>query len=594
MTVNMIMLKRLIGYFGNKTWVLSISMALTIAASATEASLLAQIQPLIDTVFSNKQPSYIWLIPAILVAAFIVRGVLTFCSNYLNQWLMQNALAALRRAMFNKLLHLPDATFKQERSASILAKFTTDANNALSSLTEMIMVTIRESALVLFIMGYLLWLNWQLTLIVLLTLPLSSWVARQFSHRLTHIARMTQDSNALMIGAVKEAVAAQRMVKIYDAYTHESDRFSHLVQKLRRLGMRSTVATAATGPVTQTIAALGFAVVIALAIYQNQNASTTAVVTAGVFTGLITNMVGLFQPLKNLANISGAYARTVAAADSVFEFLDQSDERHMEHAAAATTTTTTTTGPSAALQAMPQGALTIAVEGVTMLYADNDVPALDAVSFTLEAGKTTTLLGRSGSGKSTFAALLPRLIEPTHGSIRINGVRLQDIRLSALRDAIAMVTQEALLVDDTVAANVAYGDAAADEARVWAALEAASMADTVRDLPLGLHTLVGEGGSRFSGGQRQRLTIARAFYKNAPILILDEATSALDVDSEAHIQTALKALMQGRTCLVITHRLATIAQGSHIVLLEAGRVVTQGSHAALLAAGGAYAKLVQS
>ncbi|MEY4537841.1 MAG: lipid export permease/ATP-binding protein MsbA, partial [Pseudomonadota bacterium] len=345
------MLKRLLSYFGNKTWVLGFSMLLTIAASATEASLLSQIQPLIDSVFSSKKPHYIWVIPAILVTAFVVRGLLTFSSNYLNQWLMQNALAALRKDMFNQLLHLPDSTFKKERSASMLAKFTTDANNALSSLTELMTVTVRETALVLFIMAYLLWLNWQLTLVVALTLPIASWVGRQFSKRLTLIARMTQDSNVQMIGAVKEAVAAQRMVKVHAAYEHESNRFGILIQKLRRLGMRSTVATAATGPVTQVIASIGFAIVIALAIYQSQNPSVGKAVTAGVFTALITNMVSLFQPLKNLANISGAYARTKAAASSVFEFLDQTDERQ-----------------SAGTEPMPAGPSNIAVENLSLFY----------------------------------------------------------------------------------------------------------------------------------------------------------------------------------------------------------------------------------
>lgn len=571
------MLKRLITYFGNKLWVLGLSMLLTIAASATEASLLAQIQPLIDTVFSTKKPAYIWLIPSILVAAFIVRGLLTFVSNYLNQWLMQNALVALRKDMFNQLLHLPDSTFKQERSASMLAKFTTDANNALASLTELMTVTIRETALVLFIMGYLLWLNWQLTVVVALTLPIASWVGRQFSKRLTRLAHMTQDGNVEMIGAVKEAVAAQRMIKVHAAYTLESTRFNTLVQKLRRISMRSTIATAATGPVTQVIASLGFAVVIALAIYQSQQLSTVQTVTAGVFTGLITNMVSLFQPLKNLANISGAYARTHAAAASVFEFLDQTDER-------------CDTGN----QPMPTGKLTIAVDLVSQHYEGNPTPALNRVSFTLEAGKTTTLLGRSGSGKSTFAALVPRFIEPSEGTISINGIRIQDIQLSELRNSIAMVTQEALLVDDTVAANVAYGNDTFNESLVWNALESASMAEFVRSLPEGLQTMVGESGNRFSGGQRQRLTIARAFYKNARILILDEATSALDVESEAHIQTALKKLMHGKTTLVITHRLNTIASDSHIVLLEKGQIIEQGNAAELLTKQGIFAQLRQS
>ena len=570
------MLKRLLRYFGNKLWVLGLSMLLTIAASATEASLLSQIQPLIDTVFSSKKPSYIWLIPSILVAAFIVRGLLTFVSNYLNQWLMQNALAELRKDMFDQLLHLPDSTFKQARSASMLAKFTTDANNALASMTELMTVTIRETALVLFIMGYLLWLNWQLTLVVAFTLPIASWVGRQFSKRLMLIAHMTQDGNVQMIGAVKEAVAAQRIIKVHDAYTLESTRFGLLVQKLRRLGMKSTVATAATGPVTQIVASIGFAIVIALAIYQSQQTNSTQAVTAGVFTGLITNMVSLFQPLKNLANISGIYARTIAAAASVFEFLDQTDERQ-----------------DAGTQTMPSRNLTITVHQLTQRYADSDIPALDNVSFTLSAGKTTTLLGRSGSGKSTFAALIPRFIHPSQGYIAINGVPLNDIKLSELRDKIAIVTQEALLVDDTVLFNIAYGAHAPDEARIWRALESAGMADTIRALPNGLLTFVGESGNRFSGGQRQRLTIARAFYKNAPILILDEATSALDTESEAHVHTALQELMHGRTTLVITHRLNTIQSDSHIIVLEAGRLVEQGLPAELIAKQGVFAQLLK-
>jgi ATP-binding cassette, subfamily B, bacterial MsbA len=570
------MLKRLISYFGNNTWALALSTVFTIASAATEVGLVSQIQPLIDNVFSSKKTYFVWFVPLVIVGVFTLRGILTFVSTYINQWLLQNALVLLRADMYTKLLHLPDSTFKQERSSAMLAKFTTDSNNALTSLTELIMVAVREGALVIGIVSYLLWLNWRLTLVVLLTLPVAGFVARLFSQRLQNIAKLTQDGNAQMIGAVKEAVATQRMVKVHDAYAFETDRFSTLIAKLRRLGMRSTVAAAATAPVTQIIASFGVGVVIALAIYQSQLNTPGQLVTAGVFTGIIGSMVHLFQPLKALANMNGAYARTQAAAASVFEFLDQLDERQDK-----------------GIQAMPHGPLTIEVKQLSYIYSGIESPALDNISFTLAAGTTTTLLGRSGSGKSTFAALLPRFIEPSQGNITVNGVPLQDIRLEDLRNSISMVTQEALLVDDTVAANVAYGDADFDEMRLWDALAASSMADNIRDLPDGLRTLVGEGGSRFSGGQRQRLTIARAFYKNAPILILDEATSALDVESEAHIQSALKSLMKGRTTLVITHRLNTVPNDSHVVLLENGRIVEQGKAAELLIKNGAFAQLRQ-
>jgi ATP-binding cassette, subfamily B, bacterial MsbA len=571
------MLKRLTSYFGHNTWALVLSVVFTIASAATEVGLVSQIQPLIDNVFSSKNTYFVWLVPLIVVGVFTLRGTLTFVSSYINQWLLQNALEQIRADMFAKLLHLPDSTFKQERSSAMLAKFTTDSNNALTSLTELIMTAVREGSLVVGIVGYLLWLNWRLTLVVLLTLPIAGFVAKLFSQRLRNIAKLTQDSNALMIGAVKEAVAAQRMVKVHNAFSFETDRFSKLTAKLRRLGMRSTIAAAATAPVTQIIASFGVGIVIALAIYQSQINTPGQLVTAGVFTGIIGSMVHLFQPLKALANMNGAYARTQAAAASVFEFLDQTDERQ-----------------DSGTQAMPQGPLTIEVKNMSHHYAGNEFPALDNVSFTLAPGTTTTLLGSSGSGKSTFAALLPRFIEPSLGSITINGVSLQEISLDELRNSISMVTQEPLLVDDTVAANIAYGDKNVDEIRLWSALEAANMAAVIRDLPDGAQTLVGEGGSRFSGGQRQRLTIARAFYKNAPILILDEATSALDVESEAHILSSLKSLMLGRTTLVITHRLNTVASDSCVVLLENGHIVEQGIAADLLCTQGVFAQLCQS
>lgn len=554
-------LKRLMIYYGNKTWLLGVSLLLIMASSATEVALLSQIKDFIDTVFNSKNPNLIWIVPTVLVLAFALRGILMFAASYINQWLLHTATAALRQDLFAKLLHLPDTSFKQERSASILAKFTTDANNALASLTELIVTCVREGALVVGIIAYLLWLNWQLTLVVMITLPLAGWVARLFSSHLRSIAKQTQDNNVLMIGAVKEAIAAQRMVKIHEAYHFEANRFSNLILKLRRLGMHSTIAAAATAPVTQVIAALGVGIVMALAIYQSQQytqgITTNSSVTAGVFTALLSNMIHLFQPLKQLANINGAYARTIAAANSVFEFLNQPDERS-----------------DSGQLLIPAAPLTIELDTVSLHYSGSNTLALNGVSFTLPAGQTTTLLGHSGSGKSSIATLLPRLMDVSSGEIRINGIPIKHFCLQDLRKNIAMVTQEPVLVDDTVLANIVYGDTAPDLNKVWAALESAGLAQTIRELPQVLHTMIGESGNRLSGGQKQRLTIARAFYKNAPILILDEATSALDTDSESHIQQTLKGLQAGRTCLVITHRLNTIDETSKIIKLSAGQMVS--------------------
>lgn len=547
-------------YYGNKAWFLAISLLLIIASSATEVALLAQIKPFIDTVFNNKNPNLIWIVPSILVFAFALRGSLMFAASYINQWLLHTATATLRQDLFTKLLYLPDNTFKQEHSSTILAKFTTDSNNALLNLTDLIVTCVREIALVLGITVYLLWLNWQLTLVVIITLPLASWVARLFSTHLRSIAKETQDNNILMIGAVKEAIAAQKMVKIHEAYTVESQRFANLVLKLRTLGMKNTVAASATAPVTQVIAAIGIGIVMALAIYQSQYYSQHTMpeytVTAGVFTALLSNMIHLFQPLKQLANINGVYAKTIAAASSVFEFLNQLDERN-------------DTGKLP----MPAAPLSIELDKVSLQYSNSPNLALNEVSFTLFAGQTTTLLGHSGSGKSSIVGLLTRLIDANSGQIRINGIPIQAICLQDLRKHIAIVTQDSIVVDDTILANIAYGDSNPDINKVWAALEAAGLAKTVQALPDHLNTLIGESGNRLSGGQKQRLTIARAFYKDAPFLILDEATSALDVDNELHIQSALKRLMLGRTGLIITHRLHSIDSDSQIITLEAGKII---------------------
>ena len=573
-------LKRLYTYIAPMRWALGLIVLLSVGVALTEAGFTALMKPLLDRGFSGKASQYVWLMPLGIIFIFVVRGVMTFITSYLVQWLTQTALAQLRRDMFAKLLQLPDATFKQERSAAMMVKFTTDAANALGSLSELAITSLRDGFLIIALTGWLLVLNWKLSIIVFTVVPATAFITQLISKRLTVLAHGLQASNAAMLQVVKEAVAAQRMVKLHSAYDAETARFETLVAKMRRLVMRSVMASAATMPLTQLLASLGVAVLVALAIYQSQASAsdpTQQALTVGAFVSFLMGMLQLLTPLKHLANLNGPYARTLAAAQSVFDFLDQADER-------------LDTGT----QPMPAAPLSIRVENLTHHYAGNDVPALNGVSLNLLAGQTTTLIGRSGSGKSTLAALLPRFIDASHGAISINGVPLASIRLADLRARIAMVTQEALLVDDTIAANIAYGDAAPDEARMWAALEAASMAATVRSLPLGLATQVGESGSRFSGGQRQRLTIARAFYKNAPILILDEATSALDVESEAHIQSALKTLMQGRTTLVVTHRLNTIAPDSHVVVLEAGKVVMQGNHAAMLKENAEYASLVNT
>ena len=585
-------IRRLLKFLPRLKLAIPVLILLAAGISLTEVAFTALVKPLLDRSFMGGKADDVWLMPLAIVAIFLCRGAMTFTSGYLNQWLTQHALASLRTEMFAKLQRLPDTAFKQTNSANMLVKFTTDANNALANCADVIMIALRDGLLVIGLVAWLLYLNWKLSLIVIMVVPLTAYISRQFGKRLTAIARNTQDSNATLLQVVKESANAQRMVKLHGAQASETQRFTGVVAKLRKLAMRSTVASVATMPMTQIIASIGLGLVISIAISQSQTLSATgatagaavgsAALTVGGFVSFLMAMLQLLTPLKHLANLNQPYARTLAASASVFEFLDQSDESNLTHSAsnsALGNIVLASTAPS------------IEFKAISLTYPNANVAALNAVSLTIPAGGSLTLVGRSGSGKSSLAALLPRFIEPSAGQVLLNGVSLTDYALPNLRQQIAMVTQEALLVDDTIAANVAFGDAAPDEPRIWQALEQANISELVRSLPDGLHSQIGEAGGRLSGGQKQRLTIARAFYKNAPILILDEATSALDLDSEAHIQNTLRSLMQSRTTLVITHRLSSIADTDNVALLEGGQLIELGTHRELMQRGGAYAAL---
>lgn len=545
---------------------------LALMVVAATAPLFAWLmKPLLDGGVSGTQPHYVWLMPLAILAIFLVRGIFTFLSAYLMSWAASRFLAVLRHDLFHQLMRLPDDTFRRLGSAHLINRFVLEST-VVSQLTSEVLTTVVRDTLVVFaLLGLLLYLSWPLTLVALVLVPLGALATRLIMARLRRINEQTIAMNAQLTQRVSEAVEGQRVIKIFGAFNSEIARFSVVNDRLRRFAIRSTAAAAAIVPITQFVGAFALAVVVAIAISQ----STQSGLTVGGFAAFVTAMLQLLQPLKHLAHIAGPYERLMASAQVVFSLLDEPTERE---------------GGQTHLPARATGE--VRFERVTHRYAGAERDSLIELDLALQPGKTVALVGPSGSGKTTVVSLLAGFQSPTAGRITLDGISVSDIALTDLRAQLSLVSQDVVLFDGSIAENVSFGVVQPpSQARIEQALEDAQLLDFVRAQPEGLNMPIGENGSRLSGGQRQRLAIARALLRDAPILILDEATSALDNASERALQAALERLMQGRTTLVVAHRLSTIQNADCIVVLDAGVVVEQGTHAQLMAADGAYARL---
>jgi subfamily B ATP-binding cassette protein MsbA len=562
--------RRLLGLvFGHKPTLLLAVVAMAIAAGA-DAALARLTGKLVDVGLIDRDLGAGMWLPMAFVGLIALRGTAGFAAAILLNRISQSVLIGLRAQMFDKLLAWPQRTVENTPSGVVTSKFVNEASNALNAAAEVMSTAVRDSLTVLALLGVLLYYSWQLTLAALVVAPVIGVALRAFSRRLRHLASGSQEMLGELTRAVQEAHEGSRVIKVYGAQQQERERFGGINLALRRYATKMQVAWSAATPVTQTVSAVGMALLFSLALWQARD----GVLSAGEFVTFLAAALMMLNPVRGLASLSGPLARMMAAGESVFALIDSPGE--------------TETGSGTLDRASGR----VTLDRVTFAYTGGAEPVLAGVSLDIAPGETVALVGPSGAGKTTLINLLPRFLEPVSGEIRIDGAPIRELSLSSLRRQFALVSQDVVLFDDTIEANIAFGGCrGASRETIRAAAEAAHLLPFIESLPAGFDTRIGENAVKLSGGQRQRLSIARALLKDAPILLLDEATSALDSESERAIQASLERLMKGRTTIVVAHRLSTIEAASRIVVLDAGRVVETGRHAELLARGGLYAHL---
>lgn len=561
---------RLLGYVKPYWRTFALSIIAMVVTAATEPLLPALLKPMLDGTFIHKDDTVIRLAPLIILLLFFVRGVAAFVGTYAIGWVGNKVVMDLRELMFHKLLSLPTSYYDDHATGNLISKVTSDVTQVTAAATNVVTVTVRDSIIIVGLLGWLFYLNWKLTLLSLVMLPIIAVIIKVINARMRDASRDAQHAMGDITQVIGESISAHKVVKLFGGQQYERDRFYDRANWLRRYIMKQAMAAAANVPIVQMIAAIALSVIVYLATLQAHNDETTV----GGFLSFIAAMLMLTAPIKRITGVSEFMQRGLAASESVFALLDTPSE------------------PDSGKVAIGRANGQIEFEHLSLSYQEDGRLALHDICLQIPAGQSIALVGASGSGKSTLANLVPRFYQPSSGRITLDGHDLADLTLASLRANIALVSQEVVLFNDTVAANIAYGQMReVPEAEIIAAAQAAHAMEFIHDMPQGLNTLVGERGVKLSGGQRQRIAIARAILKDAPILILDEATSALDSESERHVQAALETLMQGRTSLVIAHRLSTIEKADRIVVLQKGEIAETGTHHELLAKGGVYAQL---
>lgn len=562
-------LRRIWPYFSPSRAGFVVSALCTMVVAATEPLVPSLMQRLLDSGFKQGATGLpLWQVPVAIIGLFAIRGIAGYLGQYSLAWVAYRGTQGMREALFRRLMDAHPQLYATHSASTLTNMVAHEVQSGALQLSTSGLTLLRDLLTLVALLGYLLWINWQLTLFVSVLFPAVAFVMRTVSRRLHKLTLLGQQATDDLAYTVEENVQAWRVVRMHGAQQHQTARFLAKSEDMRHIAMKSVAAAATMTPLTQVIAAIALSAVIVTALWQSGHDNQTV----GGFVGFVMAMLMLVAPIKRLSEVAVPITRGLASLERGLAMIDGAPVERDGHF-----------DPGRA-----RG--DIHFQQVSVTYGEQNTPALQDVDLHIPAGQVVALVGPSGAGKTTLINLLARFVEPTAGAVLIDDTPLADWRVTALRQQFALVSQDVVLFNDSVAANVALGQTV-DRARVSAALQAANLQDFVAALPDGIDTNIGHNGQRLSGGQRQRLAIARAIYKDAPILILDEATSALDSESERLVQSALERLMVGRTAIVIAHRLSTVERADRVVVLDAGRVVEQGTQAELLARGGLFARL---
>ncbi|MES2405474.1 MAG: lipid A export permease/ATP-binding protein MsbA [Pseudomonadota bacterium] len=563
--------RRLLGLLRPYRWVVLITILAMVADAVCMTLFAKEVKPLVDKLFVNRDPNMIFWMPIIIVSIFFVRSIAVYIESYGSAYVGRSVVQDMRRRIFDKYLRMPTTFFDRESSGQQISRITYTSEQVAQATTDSAKIAIVDGLTVAGLVAMMLWTSWLLTLALLVMVPSIGILVTYVSRRYRRINVTIQDVVGRVTSVVEEVVGAHREVKVFGGQDYEAKRFDDVTDRTRKLNIK----VAATNGLSTAFVQLAAAIALALIVFfATRPFMAHRGLTAGGFMRLFMCMGGILPSLKRLTTVQANIQRGLAAAQELFGIIDAPVER------------------DDGTRAIERCRGDIEYRDVHLTYAGASTAALRGISLDCPRGSITALVGRSGSGKSSLASLIPRFYEPTSGEVLLDGHPLGEYSLRSLRAQIAWVGQDVVLFDDTIAKNIAYGALAnAGEAEIIAAAEAANAMEFIRELPHGIHSRVGEGGALLSGGQRQRIAVARALLKNAPILVLDEATSALDTESERLIQDALSRLMKNRTTLVIAHRLSTVEHADQIVVLDQGHLVERGTHAELLARGGKYAAL---
>jgi len=562
--------RRLLSYTFASRGVFALSVLCMVLVALTQPAFAALMEPMLDGGFIDRDREVMLWVPVAVIVVFFVRTVAGFASDYGMSWIGRSIIQTIRQQMFQKLLLLPNAYYDNTSTGETISRFTFDVEQLATAATTAVTIVIKDSLIIISLLAWMFYISPKLSVIFLLLAPILAITVLMISRRFRAISKRIQRSMGSITHVLEEAVQAQRVVKIFGGQAYELERFNKNNNSNRQQNLKLTVSSSLSTSILQMIVGVALAGIIFMAIQEGVNSQ----LSAGTFIAFMTAMMMLFAPMKRLTNVNAIVQKGIAAAESVFEFLDNTPEKDQ----------------GAYAIDRVKGELTF--KQLNFAYQGHpDKPVLKNINLHIHPGETVAFVGRSGSGKSTLVNLIPRLYDGYQGQILLDGVDLNDYSVLNLRQHIAYVGQEIVLFNDTIEHNIAYGGTNVGTDKVIEAARAAHAYEFIEKLPEGMQSLAGEKGVLLSGGQRQRLAIARALLKDAPLLIMDEATSALDTESERAIQNALEVLTKNRTTLVIAHRLSTIENADKIVVMDKGEIVEVGTHQQLIANNGAYSAL---